>query len=529
MRKRSFKKGIVLVLVSSLVLGGMPGAGVRAAGRKPAKSVVDTSRKKASPDVSALPDDESVLSADGYTLTIDGVDYPVGGVSGVEDEYFTYGKNKLPKSMRNQLKKVSSAKNKKASDTPSNTGIYDTVLKKGESRYGYNQLSEAQKAIYDQMLQEAEAFAKSDMDCDTYIQQKKITEVPASDHPIGRIAVNASASGSITQEELLQIRYTFERDNPQFYWLQKDARSYRYQNGVPAYFYMLCEDGYVTDASRDAVDEAIMAGMQDFSLAVHDAGEDVYAQIKAIHDTIVNRVDYSYLADGNTPSDTVEAHSIIGYFNDSIKRVVCEGYSKVFQFVTDSFGIKSVYVVGYSKKTGTNTYDGGHAWNLVSPDDGKTYYYLDATWDDNNSEKAKMGPMKYTWYLIPKSAFCSEHFSNVYYAPGKTILDDNVGWSYTLPTSIGNSALGSDGDKSYFHTYSGYFTSSNNSEANTLPTLNSYLKNAPESTWMQALFQVPSTIGIGFWETVTIVIFRRSIWEKIMVGTGSSVRCSRSR
>lgn len=55
---------------------------------------------------------------------------------------------------------------------------------------------------------------------------------------------------------------------------------------------------------------------------------------------------------------------------------VCQGYAEAFQRFMDYAGIPSYIAVGKVKGFTDN-----HAWNIVSPGQGKGYYHVDVTWD----------------------------------------------------------------------------------------------------------------------------------------------------
>ncbi|HAK57605.1 MAG TPA: hypothetical protein DCP06_01355, partial [Lachnospiraceae bacterium] len=498
MGKRIFKRLVVVLAVLCLTLPSVyvsdPGISEakKSSGKKSGNKNKSKNKKIKTKKV-RIPKSKGKLSKDGYRLTIDGVTYPVGAIK--RTKYKNIGTVKKAKSMIGARVKVKPGL-KKAShdlskiDMTTNAGIYDSVLANGRTTYGYNKLDSEGKKLYDDMYTAATNFARSGVDYENYDNKKTLNE--GQYYSIGTVKVNANSSGSITREKMYQVWTTFEMDNPQFYWLDKlvGVLSASYMvNNTPAEIYILCNKNYLTDASRDEVESHIVSVMKNvFDPAVNSAAT-TYDKVKAIHDAIVDRVDYSYLADGSTPSNTLEAHSIIGFFRDDIKKVVCEGYSEVFEFVTDFYGIPSVYVTGYCKSEGNNKFSGGHAWNMVSLDGGSSYHYLDITWDDNNSKKTQFGPSRYIWYLIGETAFTTEHFAGVSKYTNKTIIEDNLGWIYSLPSSIGNAAVGSSEDKSYYKTYGAYFTNESNKTIEaTWNNLNTYLSKAPKGEWLQILF-----------------------------------------
>ena len=73
--------------------------------------------------------------------------------------------------------------------------------------------------------------------------------------------------------------------------------------------------------------------------------------------------------------------------------MVCEGYSKAFQYLCDLSSFSSSKINAYCV-SGDN-----HMWNLVTMDDGRNYL-VDVTWDDQ--EYISTGGTD--WFLIPMSS-----------------------------------------------------------------------------------------------------------------------------
>ncbi|WP_026528772.1 InlB B-repeat-containing protein [Butyrivibrio sp. VCD2006] len=101
-----------------------------------------------------------------------------------------------------------------------------------------------------------------------------------------------------------------------------------------------------------------------------DLSGDDFSKELAIHDAIIEAMDYNYCVLSNNLIYDL-AHTAYGAFVS--KNPVCDGYSKAFKMLLDKAGIESHIVAGLGN-------GGGHAWNIVKI--GNAFYEVDVTWDD---------------------------------------------------------------------------------------------------------------------------------------------------
>lgn len=95
-----------------------------------------------------------------------------------------------------------------------------------------------------------------------------------------------------------------------------------------------------------------------------------YDKIRLIHDYLRDTIDYD---------STVSQNHIYDIYGALVlRKCVCEGYAKSFQYLMNEVGIDNVIVIG----TGTNSSGKteNHAWNYVYLDNN--WYAVDVTWDD---------------------------------------------------------------------------------------------------------------------------------------------------
>lgn len=118
------------------------------------------------------------------------------------------------------------------------------------------------------------------------------------------------------------------------------------------------------------------------------AGVSDYQKLLGYRDAICSRVSYDKAAaSGGDFSTNADPWQLISVFDDDpYTNVVCEGYSKAFQYLCDltSFsGNVSCYTVNGTTTSGVTT--GGHMWNIVSIS-GKNYLA-----DITNSDSGTVG------------------------------------------------------------------------------------------------------------------------------------------
>ena len=70
-----------------------------------------------------------------------------------------------------------------------------------------------------------------------------------------------------------------------------------------------------------------------------------------------------------------------------IGKCVCEGYSKLYEYIGKQLGLKVYYISGYVEDNDYKDKYEAHAWNVLEVD--KKYYLIDATWGAGYSENNK--------------------------------------------------------------------------------------------------------------------------------------------
>lgn len=201
-------------------------------------------------------------------------------------------------------------------------------------------------------------------------------------------------------------------------------------------------DNKTTNAEVKERYAKVDAQLDKIEALVDDSWSDL-DKILFVHDYIVENVSYDW--SGFTTGDLEDAQfSLYGALID--KKVVCEGYSKLFMVMMHRLGYESVLVVSDEK---------AHMWNMVKLNG--SWYHVDCTHDDpimSGADTDLKGRVGHTYFLLSDSAIAdnkhypwnagvpsctSTLYDNWKYADSKSKfipLDDY--WYYSDPTNGDN-------------------------------------------------------------------------------------------
>ena len=295
-----------------------------------------------------------------------------------------------------------------------------SIFDSGNGNYGYESLSASQQELYTSLEVSLQNFLRS--------ETAEFTKVTYGYTPF-KVSYLLS---ELDEEQLAHIWVAFRADHPWLFWLRGFSFSYGASEGQ---FMPLVAEAYENSvASVKEMNTVIENGVQQYLDAVEGV-DDTYEKVRILYDKLIYSVNYAYQADGTTPVDEDWAHSVIGVFDSRYREVVCEGYSKAFSFLLNILDIPNIYITG----TGNG---GGHAWNAVSFDGGRTYYYMDVTWDDRGGKEEVLVENYYSYFAMPKDVFEKRH----------TVDTDgtDMNWQYALPV------IGNDMDYTYYVRYGAY-------------------------------------------------------------------------
>ena len=189
----------------------------------------------------------------------------------------------------------------------------------------------------------------------------------------------------------------FLADNPQFFYVSRQLR-YLYEDAKVKRFYLCYTDGETTD-TFDAKFKRLTVKADRRTIHAKKAElEKKVAEIVAlvpgkatdsekervIHDYIVDNVDYdTSITLDNVSVEGTLPHSFDVYGAACEGISVCEGFSKMFQYLCACVGVRATVIQGVA--------NGPHMWNAVCLD-GR-WYQVDVTWDT-----CKSGWKKYYGY-----------------------------------------------------------------------------------------------------------------------------------
>ena len=179
------------------------------------------------------------------------------------------------------------------------------------------------------------------------------------------VGVVEYASLGLTTEEACIVMYMYRNDHPLYYWLSNSAL------GTSQHLWVTTTEEYDEGLERKYYNGVVEKTIGEY-MEIVEGETSAYRIALAIHDMMVETIDYAMEEDGVTPSDTRAAHNILGVLAE--EGPVCESYARAFQILLNAAGVDCLYVTG-------STGEGRHAWNLVCLDDGQWYWY-DPTWGD---------------------------------------------------------------------------------------------------------------------------------------------------
>jgi hypothetical protein len=216
-------------------------------------------------------------------------------------------------------------------------------------RYGYNELSETDQAMYDYIL---ETLCRFDAN-------------KAAGSIYHRVDFDLEGQGFTTDlYSLMYMLIRIYRDVPEMYILnsipRQDAGTGTYYGRIEA---VHNPESYLNDLTQiETICNDIIANITD--------GMSTYEKLKVLHDGLIDWADYGGLA-------SAYSGDIKGAFLE--RKAVCEGFSRAFLLLCQKVGIPCLYVSGsLSTNTVTDTWV-NHAWNYVQVD-GK-WYLVDITTD----------------------------------------------------------------------------------------------------------------------------------------------------
>ena len=307
--------------------------------------------------------------------------------------------------------------------------FYNTGTQTDAKNFFYNQLTNNQKEIYEQ-LSEAnnnsydgyteQVLSNGSVSYLTIPIELDLTNITISGIETStQTAVNAAIQNAL-QDVMLAMSALYE-DDPMFFGLQGYASlSYNgnsaNSNGTETYTltYLLVYFTIDTEHYSGIADiKTKQTAVKEKIATIQVNGISRHEKVKSIHDYIANNAEYD---------TSISKSNIFDAYGALVTGLcVCEGYAEAFKLLCNREGIPCITVVG----TGGG---GAHKWNMVQMENGE-WYTLDATWDDQTQ-------IYYSYFLIGSDTktqyfgYSDVSDSTVHIGTGKIFTSANVALVY---------------------------------------------------------------------------------------------------
>lgn len=214
-------------------------------------------------------------------------------------------------------------------------------------KYAYQQLNPAEQTVYDEMLSailsQEERVQLSTTDTDVMQHAYKAV---CSDYG-GLFWVEGYVFTSYTKgEELVSLEFS-----PKYTMTKKERRQLQHQ--------------------IDGIVEAWLAG-----ISINDTD---YEKAKYVYELLALNTEYV--------ENAINSQNIVSVFIG--QQTVCQGYASAVQYLLGQLGVQSVIVSGTARGE-------PHAWNLICLEG--EYYYMDATWGNNEYRNKEGQETSFTDY-----------------------------------------------------------------------------------------------------------------------------------
>ena len=209
----------------------------------------------------------------------------------------------------------------------------------------------------------------------------------------------------LSAEELYDVFFRLRLDHPEIFWAT--GYKYRFYQDSPNLLFL---PDYLFEKSKIREhQQAMRARIDKLIRPAKDLSESEKEQY--IHDFICENVRYDKLK-------KPYSHEIIGPLGQGVG--VCEGIAKTVKCLCDALGIWCMIALcGNNPEKGIKY---RHTWNIVKI--GKTYYHLDATFDNSLGKCLQTGEeIRYDYFNLDDKAIFRDHEPLIAPAPACTDSD----------------------------------------------------------------------------------------------------------
>lgn len=232
------------------------------------------------------------------------------------------------------------------------SSVYASWWDKCSTNYYYNMLSEDEKVFWDAL----------DAMCLGYLCSEEM--IPAG--YFGCCTEYVEAFGLDT-ERALEVAQIFRYSNPQYYFLMP---GFSWSGSRNPYVGIHVYEAFANGASRQAATQAVKRQVESWASIASGYGTEA-EKVLAIHDLILNKVDYNY-AIYESGFDEETEYSQTAYSVFCMDKTVCAGYAQAFEMMCNVVGVDCIVVTSYN-----------HGWNKVRIND--SWYNVDCTFADQGS------------------------------------------------------------------------------------------------------------------------------------------------
>ncbi len=201
-------------------------------------------------------------------------------------------------------------------------------------------------------------------------------------------------------------------DNPQYFWFAKFLQyTIATVDGkdVISYLVLFYTDGEVTDnfdangkftatADREKIKQQKIAFdnlATNFLKSIPKDTPEIEKE-RLIHDFVLNSIIYAD-NEANLPLKRENYYRIYDVYGALVENyAVCEGYTRLFQYLCYQVGINSTFVYGESENE-------SHSWNTVKIEN--EWYHVDTTWNDGS----KNGIPLYNYFNLTEKQILTDH------------------------------------------------------------------------------------------------------------------------
>ena len=270
-------------------------------------------------------------------------------------------------------------------------------------KFYYEQLSDTQKNLYNGLQSNKEKLTKG-----TYVIEygEKFSKLLETESGIERL-----------QADYQTAVEAFTHDNPDLFFLDVSKMYLNIETtkklwSVKYNVYIGPSEGKkYTDDRFTSEQEILDAKYQIESIKnqiVNSLGTDTYKNIKKIHDSLINNIEY------DQKYTSKSTYTIYGALIE--RKCVCDGYARAFKYIANAAGIECELIQGTATNSSGKTEN--HAWNAVKLN-GK-WYYIDVTWDDPIivGKGIVLNKYYYQYFLKGKKAFEGNHTINGVFSDG---------------------------------------------------------------------------------------------------------------